>query len=68
MENSLLTLTGLVETASDMRSLKASMQNPALKKSIAPAKRPFPNPDRLSLSPPPLTRQRSATPPRKKPH
>jgi len=67
METSLSFLTGIVESASDLKSLKATLQNPNIKKQIAPAKRPYGSTDRLSLSPPPLTRQRSLTPPRRQP-
>jgi len=63
----LSTLTGIVETAPDLKSLKASLQNPHIKKLIAPAKRPYESSNRLSLSPPPLTRQRSSTPPHRRP-
>ena len=63
MESAHSTLMGLVETSTDMRTLKKMLDHPSIQKSIAPAKRPFPASERLSLSPPPLSRQRSRTPP-----
>ena len=67
MESSLSTVMGLVDTSTEIRSLKRQLEHPNIQRTIAPAKRPFATSDRLSLSPPPLSRQRSMTPPIRRP-